>query len=327
MLDSNYTRFADMKEGVRYSQPALVISMEDNVARTGKKYVKFRLADGVGTIQANIFDATVSSMRQKGITEGVVAQIDVTVKKPYYNVSGIILNPDPGVSTDDFICTAPGDPVEMYYKIYNSIFDSLSCHDEGDANLWIVVDDILANYQDGYMYSSAAKTIHHACKSGLLYHSYRMTMAAVDLLKTYTNLDKALLTAGAALHDIGKLQELETNEFGEAAYTVKGRLFGHAILGVQMIDEAAERLGCQCEKIEMLKHIIASHHGKNEYGACTVPAIPEALCVNMLDTLDAKMYQLEEALETSDPGELTKKVFGLENHTAYRMSRSVEGAA
>ena len=80
----------------------------------------------------------------------------------------------------------------------------------------------------------------------------------------------------------------------------------------------AELFKYGCEKVEMLKHISASHHGKLEYGASVVPAIPEAVCVSMLDNLDAKLYQLEDALKSTEPGELSKKVFGLENSTAYR---------
>lgn len=180
-----------------------------------------------------------------------------------------------------------------------------------------MADYLLAD-SSAFKTSSAAKTIHHDCRSGLIYHTYRMIKAALKLTETYDNLDRTLLITGAALHDIGKIRELSTNEFGAAEYTPEGRLLGHAMIGVAMVDDAVEHYDCKCEKTEMLKHIIASHHGKLEYGACVVPAIPEAICVNMLDELDAKLYQMEEALKTTEPGGLSKKVFGLENSTAYK---------
>lgn len=318
MLNEKYTKFANMKEGMRYYQPVLVVAMEEGVARTGNSFVKFKLSDGDMTVQANVFEATLDSMYADGIREGTVINVDMSIKEPYYNISSVSVNVDDNVSVNDFVRSVPLDPQEMLDEIGNMIADSCVPGDEGDRNLWFLADNILFKNEEAFKTSSAAKTIHHACRSGLIYHSYRMAKAAMKLADTYECLDRTLLVVGAALHDIGKIRELSTNEFGEATYTPEGRLLGHAMLGVEIVDEIAESFHYSCEKVEMLKHIIASHHGKLEYGACVVPAIPEAVCVSMLDNLDAKLYQLEDALKSTEPGELSKKVFGLENCTAYR---------
>ena len=42
-------------------------------------------------------------------------------------------------------------------------------------------------------------------------------------------------TICAYLHDIGKLEEFETSSLGKAEYTQKGNLFGHHLLGYELV--------------------------------------------------------------------------------------------
>ena len=43
------------------------------------------------------------------------------------------------------------------------------------------------------------------------------------------------------------------------------------------------------ELIDVLQHIILSHHGVPEFGAVKMPATPEAIAVHMIENLDAKL--------------------------------------
>ncbi len=63
----------------------------------------------------------------------------------------------------------------------------------------------------------------------------RMLKTAVILSRVY-RFDKELLYSAVILHDIGKLQELDTDATGVAEYTVDGNLFGHTLLAIEMID-------------------------------------------------------------------------------------------
>ena len=47
-------------------------------------------------------------------------------------------------------------------------------------------------------------------------------------------------------------------------------------------------------KLQLL-HMIASHHGKQEYGAIAVPKTIEAEMLHFLDMIDSKMYAVEDA--------------------------------
>ena len=156
--------------------------------------------------------------------------------------------------------------------------------------------------------------MHHNLKGGLIYHSYRMVKAAETICEVYNNLDKELMVCGAALHDIGKIWEYDTDSTGNAEFTVSGVLFGHLYMGASLIKKNAEGQNYSPEKIKMLTHMILAHHGELEYGAVVSPAIAEAFALYMIDNLDAKMYVFDEQRELLGLGGLTeKRPFGMEN--------------
>ncbi len=71
------------------------------------------------------------------------------------------------------------------------------------------------------------------------------------------------------------------------------------------------------ERVMLLKHMIASHHGKLEYGAITVPSIPEAMILHELDMIDSRIYQFEQVRKDLEPGSMSDKIFGLDTRV-YR---------
>ena len=73
------------------------------------------------------------------------------------------------------------------------------------------------------------------------------------------------------------------------------------------------RRGCKT----LVLHMILSHHGKLEFGSPKLPMIPEALVLNFLDDLDAKMQAVagefeKSAREGKGADELTGKVWALD---------------
>ena len=139
----------------------------------------------------------------------------------------------------------------------------------------------------------------------------RMLKTAVILSRVY-RFDKELLYSAVILHDIGKLQELDTDATGVAEYTVDGNLFGHTLLAIEMIDRKSfENPTYPAEKIRLLKHCIVAHHGQLEYGAITMPAVKEAMLLHEIDVIDASMYQYEQVEKTLNPGEMSDRIFDL----------------
>ncbi len=62
--------------------------------------------------------------------------------------------------------------------------------------------------------------------------------------------------------------------------------------------------------MELLEHILLSHHGQKDWGALVVPATPEAILISMLDNLDATMTIVSEVTESCEEG-LTDKIYPL----------------
>ena len=119
--------------------------------------------------------------------------------------------------------------------------------------------------------------------------------------KTLTLNIPALLT-GAALHDIGKLKEMQAVVCGPADYTIPGTLKGHILIGMEMVYDTAETLGIDPGDIRSLLSVIASHHGKLEWGALSEPDTPEAELLACADLLDSRMDMHRREREQMDAG-------------------------
>jgi 3'-5' exoribonuclease len=146
----------------------------------------------------------------------------------------------------------------------------------------------------------AAVRHHGAVVGGLLEHTVNVSLITESLAKLYAcNYEIAL--AGALLHDIGKLQELE--EQPGRGFTPAGNMFGHIILGVQYVQQHVMQITEMDEATRLdLLHIILAHHGTKEFGSPVYPATFEALLVHLADMAEAKLTGfLDHCDRTSTP--------------------------
>ncbi len=150
--------------------------------------------------------------------------------------------------------------------------------------------------------SPAAVTNHHAYPGGLLQHTVDLMELAGAIAPKYPHIDFELVTLGAFLHDLGKIEELSGE--GEATYTDRGQLVGHIVIGVQMLGDkiaaAAEKSGeAMPDTLRwQLEHLILSHHGQLEYGSPKVPMSLEAITLHHLDNLDAKLAAASSLIDS-----------------------------
>ena len=217
------------------------------------------------------------------------------------------------IDMKDYIKAAPEDAADMYAYIYGKA-EAFTDKDLRD----ICIRQLDVN-KERLMYYPAAQKNHHAELAGLLYHIKRMLMMAEKACQVYTNLNKDLVMAGVILHDMEKLNEIVANELGIASgYSFEGKMLGHLVLGVRTIDKLAEELGIPREKAVMLEHMMLSHHYEPEFGSPKKPLFPEAEMLHYLDMIDAKMFDMQEAIEKTEPGEFSDKVWTLDNRTIYR---------
>ena len=135
----------------------------------------------------------------------------------------------------------------------------------------------------------AAKAMHHAYVGGLLEHTLAIARLAKEVCGLYPAVDRSLLLSGVLLHDIGKVREFDTARI-PADYSDEGRLVGHMVLGIGMLDERISAIkNFPAELAARLKHLILSHHGRHEFGSPVLPMMVEAFVLHFLDDLDAKI--------------------------------------
>lgn len=145
------------------------------------------------------------------------------------------------------------------------------------------------------LFARAAKSIHHAYLGGLLEHTLGVVKLCLAISDCYPGLDRDILIVGALVHDLGKAWELE----GRIApdYTDAGRLLGHILLGLEILDPFLRKVKeLSPELILHLKHMLASHHGELDFGSPKRPKTSEALVLHFADNLDAKLKTFAEAL-------------------------------
>jgi len=142
----------------------------------------------------------------------------------------------------------------------------------------------------------AAKNFHHSYLGGLLEHTLSVSQMAVIVSAHYPDLDSDLLLSGAILHDIGKTEELTFEPNIE--YSNKGRLLGHIVLGVVMVEEKLKSLKDFPSELALrLKHLILSHHGEFDFGSPKRPKFLEAFALHLIDDMDAKINGLSRLLK------------------------------
>jgi 3'-5' exoribonuclease len=141
---------------------------------------------------------------------------------------------------------------------------------------------------------------HHARLGGLLQHTCEVAHLALAAARLAPTADRDLILAGALLHDIGKVESYSWEGLFEP--TIPGRALGHVILGSLLLDRAvhaARHPPCTREELELLHHLILSHHGKLEFGSPVLPLTLEAEILSHADLTSARGASMAEAL--NDP--------------------------
>ena len=332
--EMSVVKFCEVKEEKIKGAHFVVSQLEDKIGKC--RYVAMKLFDGEVTKTVNAFNPnrgdpeglTVSMLESMGIEKDCILETDIVKNGNFYNIENWKLNTDTSITKADFLNMAPIDPEETYEQILSAA-KSVDSNPDGTGeckSLSFLTTRILEENREAFKSSSAAVTMHHNFISGLIYHTFRMLLQALRLCEIYDHIDKELLVCATVLHDIGKISSLKTDDIGVATMTSEGRLLDHALIGVMMVEEEvlkekSRNNSYDSEKIMMLQHMIASHHGKKEWDAITTPAFPEAELLHLIDMIDSRMNMFEEAYKGVASGTLSAdRVYGLENSYIYKPS-------
>lgn len=224
------------------------------------------------------------------------------------------ITPDDNVDLSGIIPTAPYDPQAMYDELYSTAAGF------ADEDLKRIVQYLLRENREQLLIYPAGVKLHHATRGGLLHHTCAVLHLAEKIADLYPSLHRDLLLAGAILHDIGKIKELDAGALGIAgAYTNEGQLLGHINVGMAMIAAAAEITMIEPKTAMLLEHMILSHHGKPEFGSPRLPMFPEAEVLSICDLLDSKMYEMDAALDGVSKDGFSERQWALDNRQLYKI--------
>ena len=289
-------------------------SAEQRASANGKNYLDMTLADKSGSINAKMWDGTVqpplagSIVKVRATGNEFNGRMQLRVEKIRAAESR------DAVDMSTLIPCAPRDPKEMLDEVVRAA-DHIA-----DPDLRKITCELLDRAGDKLLTFPAAKQMHHAERGGLLHHTTTMLRAANAIMTVYPQLNASLLTAGVIVHDLAKIDEMDADTLGLVSdYSVDGKLIGHIVRGVVNIQLAAEKTKASPGKALLLQHMVLSHHGIPEYGSPLAPKFPEAEVLNTIDTLDARLYEMDEALSRAIPGGFSEKVWGLDNRQLYRI--------
>lgn len=268
------------------------------LGKNGRSYLTLTLGNLTGIIDARLWDQVeeIGSTFDIGDLVKIKGHIQIYNNRKQLVLHKIDKNDDTQYKTEDFLTKEKTVDAQQLFAVLMNYINKIENQHIRQICLDTVNDDTI---KSKLLVSPAARSIHHAHKTGLLKH----TISILDILdfmaKHYSHLNRDLLFFGGLFHDIGKIEELDLTPDKQIIYTEKGQLLGHIMLACELIEKKSQRiLGFPEELKVLLKHMVLSHHGKIEYGSPKLPQFQEAVVVAMIDELDSKIDQIYNFVES-----------------------------
>ena len=259
-------------------------------------YWRLELKDASGLLEAKIWSPLSLSLPalsagQMVSVEGRVSlyrdQLQLTVD----NLRVLDEEEAAALPMEDYLLSSPRPAKDMLEEI-ESLCEAELTHKPWKKFMRSVLSD--RNIRARLLTAPAAKSVHRAYAGGLLEHMLSVAQLCMLVAGHYPDLDRQTLLAAALLHDIGKLEEMGGLLVTE--YTDEGKLLGHIVQGIIMLEPFLKKSGLAPELVMHFKHLIASHHGEIQFGAVREPCTPEAFVLHCADNVDAKIAQCRSLL-------------------------------
>lgn len=306
-------RISELEVNGQYTIDLALISASARKTKAGKDYLFLELSDGVDTIKGNYWDWSSGKIPANNTVLNIDCTCTTWAGNKQLTVQGMRISDK---SITDFAPQGPYDIKGIYSEAYSMLSD---VNDDmlRQLALSLLEDNSL---KQRWLTIPGAKTIHHNFAGGTLVHCYSTAKIAKAIAENTTGANVDLCTVGAFLHDIGKLftYKLDGAAIGK---TPRGMLLEHVYIGAEFISNYADNLFdtdnvSVAYKLDLLKHIILSHHGRLEYGCPVTPMCLEAHIISCADGIDACSETLRaestKAVNTSDYP-WTSKIFSQDN--------------
>lgn len=291
----------EAKIGQNIKTAVVVVSISQQNTRSGKPYLNVVLRDRTGSILTNIWDTAIADapFKPNDVLElyGFVDEYNGTpqLKVQDFNVlaDANFMDYLPGITAeqraelvDELRQHAVGMKHPLYYQLLQQFYNS----DE---------------FKSLFCYAPAGAKMHSAYVGGLLFHTAHVCRIAKGL----SSKPNDLLITGAVLHDVGKMFTYQLD--AAFSYTKAGALLEHIILGILHIQKmATEHPDYNKTDLLHLLHLIASHHGKPEWGSPVYPQTETALLLHQADLTATRLEMLRETVQDAN-GNGAQKSFKL----------------
>jgi len=288
---------------------AVVRDIKKGKTSQNKDFIDLILADRTGEITAKIWEDNLNNCDEFEIGDIISLGGKVNEFKEKNQLIISFLQKAQNQETADFLPGSEKDLEALFKQIMKQV-DNI----ENDA-LKKLVNSFFKDkkFVEKFKKAPAAERIHHAYVGGFVEHVSEMLELADCLCTSFTRIDKDLLKTGILLHDIGKLDELNVNH--TIFRTVDGALIGHLMLGTIAVAKAIDSIK---DFPDLLKtkviHLIASHHGRLEFGSPVLPQTREAVALNHLDDLSTKVNVADKAIfdNQGSPADFSDRIFALD---------------
>ena len=324
MKDIYIADLASFDEGKSFDGYFLVLAKQQRTTKSNKAYLSLVLGDKTGQLEGRVWEVAsphIAREFDRGDivkARGSASRFDDRLQM---KIDQLRLALPAEADKTDMLPSTTYDVATLWTRL-ESFVESLTNADLKRLLKAVLDEPALAA---AYREAPAAKQLHHAWLGGLLEHVVSLCTLADRVAPHYPLIDRDLLLTGVILHDIGKVRELSWEVGFE--YTIEGMLLGHIQIGAALAERTIDSLADFPAKLKTLVlHMILSHHGKLEFGSPKLPMIPEALMLNFIDDLDAKMQAVssefdKSAREGKGPNELTSKVWALDNRQLLNTRR------
>jgi len=304
----------DLRDKDSVQSPFLVKFSAIASGKTGKPYMNLILQDKSGEIEARIWENAEQHVGQviKDSFVFVEGRCQLYQSRRQVVVNRLEILREDAVEPKEYVAESALDPEALYARLLGYVGTMRDPFYKALAEA-VLKDD--PEIRDRVKRAPAAKSVHHAYKTGLLEHVVSIT-GILDALSAHYGkyLDRDLLFLGGFFHDIGKIWELSYDRITD--YTTEGKLIGHLVMGAELVDRKIRELEAQPGKLPepkfpeekklLVKHVILSHHGLLEYGSPKRPKCLEALIVHMVDDMDSKVNAIRMFIQHDQtPGRWT----------------------
>ena len=311
----------ELEIGKQYVIPLVVISATARETKAKKPYLALDFYDGRDNISGNYWDWSGKNIPDKNAILNVTAQVTEWQGAKQLNIKALATNTELHISeftpsSGNDIATTYKDAYDMASNLTDDLYRALCL-------------GLLDELRDKWLTAPGAKTVHHAYAAGTLIHSLSVAKLARTMAEHIPGANVDLATTGGLLHDLGKLFGYRIDGV-VCELTDEGFLYDHLFIGAEFVGNFAEELELLNDeiddmKLELLRHIILSHHGEQEHGSVVEPALLEAHIVHYADAVDAAAEQIREASAKAGQTKWTERLWALGNkpHITTEYTRAV----